>query len=148
MEEEEEEGSFLQEVLSSLKTPLVSCSLSVGTEDLVLEREEEEMKEKEVVENRDGGEAKEDEAEVSESVGHQAAPSGPLLMCHTTEEDDEALPCQEEVVPIEDEAKGGEEDESEEEEELVVERFVLHDVCILDYLYSTLSDVVSCVCVA
>ncbi|TKS72716.1 hypothetical protein D9C73_006793 [Collichthys lucidus] len=44
-ESREEESSFLQEVLSSLKTPLSSCSLGVETEGVVLEIEEEEADE-------------------------------------------------------------------------------------------------------
>ncbi|KAM6924012.1 uncharacterized protein FYW49_006447 [Xenentodon cancila] len=50
-EDKEEECSLLQEVLSSLKTPLESCSLDVETEDVVLEMKEDKRgKEEEQVE--------------------------------------------------------------------------------------------------
>ncbi|XP_054872655.1 capping protein-inhibiting regulator of actin dynamics isoform X2 [Amphiprion ocellaris] len=120
---EEEESSFLQEVLSSLKTPLVS--LDVETEGVVLEvkeeREDEEMSE----------EVKEEEENVDEPVGYQAPHSSSVLSAQTTEEEKEAdTPSwqeEEEVVgTVQEEVKGGEE-EAEEEEDLDVDRLREHD---------------------
>ncbi|XP_050928124.1 capping protein-inhibiting regulator of actin dynamics isoform X2 [Lates calcarifer] len=144
-ENQEEESSLLQEVLSSLKTPLASCPLGVETEGIVLEMEEEikekekeeeeeiedeeEMKEEEKEEEEeieDEEEMKEEEAEEDEPVSYEAAPSGLLVLGHTTEEEDEIStpPCQKEVIPIEEEAKDEEgEAAAEEEEELAVEQF-------------------------
>ncbi|GLD61874.1 FK506-binding protein 5-like protein [Lates japonicus] len=127
-ENQEEESSFLQEVLSSLKTPLASCPLGVETEGIVLEMEEE-IKEKEKEEEEeieDEEEVKEEEAEEVEPVSYEAAPSGLLVLGHTTEEEDKVStpPCQTEVIPIEEEAKDEEgEAAAEEEEELAVEQF-------------------------
>ncbi|XP_047196520.1 LOW QUALITY PROTEIN: probable serine/threonine-protein kinase kinX [Hippoglossus stenolepis] len=130
-EEEEEESSFLQEVLSSLKTPLTSCSLRLDTEDDVMEmKEETNEKEKEVVEMEDGEKVEEEEAEEDEPVGYQAAPS--LMLGHPTEKKEEVsvLSIEEEVAPVEEEAESDEEEEAaaaeEEEEELVVELFIPH----------------------
>ncbi|XP_076595861.1 uncharacterized protein LOC143326204 isoform X2 [Chaetodon auriga] len=132
-ENREEEGSFLQEVLSSLKTPLASCSLGVETEDVVTETEEEvKEKEREDVEVEEGEEVKEEEAEVDQSASYQAAPAHSLLSDQTTEEEEEeevaalSTPsCQdvEEEEKVEDEE---EEAAEEKEEELVVERFSRH----------------------
>ncbi|XP_008300791.1 probable serine/threonine-protein kinase kinX isoform X2 [Stegastes partitus] len=118
-ETREEESSFLQEVLSSLKTPLVS--LDVETEGVVVEMKEEEDEEM-------SEEVKEEE---DEPVGHQAAPSTSVLSVQTTEEEKEADTQEEEeeeeeVAAVEEEVKGGE-DEEEEEEDLVVEQFNQHD---------------------
>ncbi|XP_060935020.1 FK506-binding protein 5 isoform X2 [Limanda limanda] len=137
-EEEEEEGSFLQEVLSSLKTPLTSCSLRLDTEDDVIEmKEETNEKEKEFEEMEDAEKVEEEEAEEDEPVGYQAAPS--LMLDHTTEKKEEVsvLSIEEEVAPVEEEAEKDEEEDAaaaaaaaeaaeEEEEELVVELFVQH----------------------
>ncbi|XP_039975620.1 capping protein inhibiting regulator of actin dynamics isoform X2 [Xiphias gladius] len=124
-ENKEEESSFLQEVLSSLKTPLTSCPPGVETEGVVLELEEEEKEEAEV---EDGEEVKEEEAEGDEPVSYQAAPSGSLLLGHATEEEEEVSnhSCQEEVVLTEEEEEEEEEEEAEEEEELAVELFSQH----------------------
>uniref|UniRef100_A0A3Q1F3G6 DUF4592 domain-containing protein n=1 Tax=Acanthochromis polyacanthus TaxID=80966 RepID=A0A3Q1F3G6_9TELE len=120
-EEEEEESSFLQEVLSSLKTPLVS--LDVETEGVVLEmkeeKEDEEMSE----------EVKEEEEKVDEPVSYQAADSSSILSAQTTGEEKEAdTPSwqeeeeeEEEVGTVQEEVKGGEE-EAEEEEDLDVDK--------------------------
>nr|XP_043896824.1 capping protein-inhibiting regulator of actin dynamics [Solea senegalensis] len=125
-EDREEESSFLQEVLSSLKTPLVSCSLSVETEGVTLKTDEEtEETENNVVDKEDEEKGKEEEADVEEPVSYQCVLSGSPPMGHTAEEEEEEvsiLPCQEEMVPSEEEAKS--EEEGEEEEELVVERVV------------------------
>ena len=142
-EEEEEETSFLQEVLSSLKTPLTSCGLRLDTEDDVMEmKEETHEKEKEVVEIEDEEKVEEEEAEDDEHVGYQAAPS--LMLGHTTEKNEEVsvLSIEEEVAPVEEEAESDDDEEEaaaaaaaeEEEEELVVELFVQHSVCISDLL--------------
>ncbi|XP_026213528.1 DUF4592 domain-containing protein isoform X2 [Anabas testudineus] len=121
--EKEEESSFLQEVLSSLKTPLASCSLGVETEDVVLKTEEE-VKEKEVEEFdiEEGEEMTEEEPEVNEVVTYQAATLGSLLLAHTTEEEEDTatVSCQEEVVPEEDLK------EEETEEEVAVEQISQH----------------------
>ncbi|XP_041800640.1 probable serine/threonine-protein kinase kinX isoform X2 [Chelmon rostratus] len=130
-EDREEEGSFLQEVLSSLKTPLAPCSLGVETEGVVIETEEE-VKEKEredvEVEVEEGEEVKEEEAEVDEPASYQAAPA--LLSDQTTEEEEEVATlsspsCQD----VEEEEKVEEKEEEaaeEEEEELEVEQFNAH----------------------
>ncbi|KAM9849926.1 uncharacterized protein ACBR49_007189 [Aulostomus maculatus] len=106
-EEEEEESSFLMEVLSSLKTPLASCSLGVETEGVILEMEE-------------VGEVKEDEAEIEEPVDHQEAPSGSLPMCQTPEEEEWA-PDQGTSTPsslaVDEEENNKDEDQEKEEEE-------------------------------
>ncbi|XP_019939193.2 capping protein-inhibiting regulator of actin dynamics isoform X2 [Paralichthys olivaceus] len=130
-EEEEEESSFLQEVLSSLKTPLTSCSLRLETENVVLEMKEEKMV-KELAEMEDGEKVEEEEEEEDEPVDYQAASS--LMLGHTTEKEEEVSvrSSEEEVVPVEEEAESDEEEEeapaaaAEEEEELVVELFVQH----------------------
>ncbi|XP_032366742.1 cancer-related regulator of actin dynamics isoform X2 [Etheostoma spectabile] len=105
-EEEEEESSFLQEVLSSLKTPLASC---LETEGVVLETEEEgKEQEREDVEIEGGEEVKDEEAEEDEPVGYQADSD------HTTQE----------VVSTSSTASC--QDGEEEEEELVVEHISEH----------------------
>ncbi|XP_070693276.1 capping protein-inhibiting regulator of actin dynamics [Pempheris klunzingeri] len=132
----EEESSFLEEVLSSLKTPLASCSLGAETEGVVLEIEEEEKeKEREDLVIEKGAEVEEEEAEVDEPIGYQAAPAG-SLSDQTTEEEEEVStlstpPCQvveeeEKVGDKEEEETAEEEEEEEEEEELVVEHFSQH----------------------
>jgi len=123
--EEEEESSFLQEVLSSLKTPLASRSLAVETEGVVLEEEEGED-----VEVEEGEEVKEEEEEEEEAAMDE--PAGSLLSCHTADEEEEEE--QKELATLstascrdveEEEGEGG-----AEEEELVVEQVCQHDVCI------------------
>lgn len=124
----EEESSLLQEVLSSLKTPLMSCSLGVETEEAVLTMEGPvKEKEQEEAEIEEGEEIKEEEAEANEDVGSQAAPSGSLLIGHTTEEEEDivTVSCEEEEVP-------DEEEKVEEEEETAAGRVSQHDVCIFD----------------
>ncbi|XP_034738928.1 cancer-related regulator of actin dynamics isoform X2 [Etheostoma cragini] len=113
--EEEEESSFLQEVLSSLKTPLASC---LETEGVVLETEEEgKEQEREDVEIEEGEEVKEEEEEEEEEdepVGHQGDSD------HTTQEvvsTWSTASCQDGEE---------EEEEDEEEEELVVEHISQH----------------------
>ncbi|KAM9357099.1 uncharacterized protein ABDE67_004671 [Symphorus nematophorus] len=142
-ENKEEESSFLQEVLSSLKTPLAS-SLGVETEGVVLEIKEE-VKEKEREDVEEGEEVKEEEAEVEEPVSYQAAPVGSLLSDQTAEEEEEeeekeevatlsrrTPSCQdaekeEKVEDKEEEAAAAAEEEEEEEEELTVEQFSPRD---------------------
>ncbi|XP_044219538.1 capping protein-inhibiting regulator of actin dynamics isoform X3 [Thunnus albacares] len=117
----EEGGSFLQEVLSSLKTPLAPCSLGAETE-AVLEIKEE--KDKEEAEGEEREEVKEEDTEVEEPVGYQAAPSGSLLLGQSTEEEEEeaaTTSCQDD----EEENKDEEELEAEEEQQ-EVERFIKH----------------------
>lgn len=128
----EEENSFLQEVLSSLKTPLVSASLDMKTEGAVLEMKEDEVEEKEEeeVEMEEGEEVKEEEEEVDESLSSQAAPSCSMLSDQTTKEEEQV------VTSLWQEEEGGgrgvdaeeETEEEEEEEEPVVERFIQSDV--------------------
>uniref|UniRef100_A0A3Q3KU20 Uncharacterized LOC113144137 n=1 Tax=Mastacembelus armatus TaxID=205130 RepID=A0A3Q3KU20_9TELE len=117
----EEESSLLQEVLSSLKTPLVTCLLNAETEGVGLTMEDEmNKKQREEVETEGGAELKEEEAEVDEPVSFQATYPGSLLLGHTTEEEElVTLSCQEEekVVAVEEEVKGQEAKEQEEEEE-------------------------------
>uniref|UniRef100_A0A3Q2VGG2 Zgc:66433 n=1 Tax=Haplochromis burtoni TaxID=8153 RepID=A0A3Q2VGG2_HAPBU len=125
----EEENSFLQEVLSSLKTPLVSASLDMKTEGAVLEMKEEEVKEKEEeeVEMEEGEEVKEEEEEVDESLNSQAAPSCSMLSDQTTKEEEQVV-----TSLWQEEEEGGvdaeeETEEEEEEEEPAVERFIRSD---------------------
>ncbi|XP_071397798.1 capping protein-inhibiting regulator of actin dynamics isoform X2 [Centroberyx affinis] len=154
-EDGEEESSFLQEVLSSLKTPLTSHSLGLDTDSVVLEmkgEEEEGAKESEAevedareVEEKDTGEGeieegeevKEEEAEVDEPVSHQAPPSGslPPLLGQPTQEEEvvprsgtaSSCPAVEKEEEDENvEEEDKEEEEEEEEEEVVVERFRQH----------------------
>ncbi|XP_059202186.1 probable serine/threonine-protein kinase kinX isoform X2 [Centropristis striata] len=133
---EEEESSFLQEVLSSLKTPLASCSLSMKTEGMVLEIEEEEeeevvvveeeKEEREEVEIEEGEEVKEEEeeAEVEEPVGDQAAPAASLSSDPTTEEEEATLraPSSEDAEEEQKVEEVEEEEAAEEEEERVIEQ--------------------------
>ncbi|KAL7395396.1 hypothetical protein ABVT39_015885 [Epinephelus coioides] len=127
-ENREEESSFLQEVLSSLKTPLASCSLGMETEGAVLQIEEVKEKEREDAEIEEGEEVKEEEVEVEEPVSYQAVPTGSLLSDHTTEEEVTTLSapsCQD----VEEEEKveyKGDEAAEEEEEEPVVEQVSQH----------------------
>lgn len=117
----DEGGSFLQEVLSSLKTPLAPCSLGAETE-AVLEIKEE--KDKEEAEGEEREEVKEEDTEVEEPDGYQAAPSGSLLLGQSTEEEEEeaaTTSCQDD----EEENKDEEELEAEEEQQ-EVERFIKH----------------------
>ncbi|XP_053180000.1 capping protein-inhibiting regulator of actin dynamics isoform X2 [Scomber japonicus] len=124
----EEGGSFLQEVLSSLKTPLPSSSLGAETE-AVLEIEEEE-EEKGEADIEEGEEVKEKDAEEEEPVSYQATPSGSLLLSQTANEEEEeaatlsvsAPPCQD----FEEEDKDQEKVEEDEVEELEVEQFSQH----------------------
>ncbi|XP_045885821.1 capping protein-inhibiting regulator of actin dynamics isoform X2 [Micropterus dolomieu] len=130
-ENRDEESSFLQEVLSSLKTPIASCSLDVESEDVVLKIEEKmKEKEREDVQIEEGEEVKEGEAKEDELVGYQA---GSVLADQTTEEEEEAATlstsssstsCQDvEEEKVEDKDEDAAE---EEEEELVVEHVSQH----------------------
>ncbi|XP_067374167.1 capping protein-inhibiting regulator of actin dynamics isoform X3 [Channa argus] len=123
-----DESSLLQEVLSSLKTPLAPCSLGMEVESVGLMETVEEVKEKERQEAdvEEGEDMKEGEAEVDEELGYQAAPSGTILLGQTTKEEEQvASPsCQEEVVVPEEEVK--EHEETEKKGEVVVERFSQH----------------------
>ncbi|XP_042348878.1 retinitis pigmentosa 1-like 1 protein isoform X2 [Plectropomus leopardus] len=127
----EEESSFLEEVLSSLKTPLASCSLGVETEGAVLAIEEEvKDKEKEDFKLEEGEEVNEEEAEVHEPVSYQAAPAGSILSDRTTEEEEEeeeevttlSTPSCQDIEKEEKVEDKGEEAAEEEEEDLVVEQ--------------------------
>lgn len=133
----EEENSFLQEVLSSLKTPLDSCSLGMETEGVDQEiKEEVKKKEREDVETDEGEEVKEEELEVEEPLSYQAPPSYTLLSEESTEKEEEVVasvtgsPWQdvEGDEKVDDEAE--EAVEEEEEEEAVVEPVSQLDVCI------------------
>ncbi|XP_030594861.1 cancer-related regulator of actin dynamics isoform X2 [Archocentrus centrarchus] len=131
-EHREEENSFLQEVLSSLKEPLMSSSLDVKTEGVVLEMKEDEAeeKEKEEAEMEEGEEMEEEE---DESLSSQAAPSCSMLSDQTTMEEEQVNTSfwQEEEggeVAAKEEIKGGGEEETEDDEEdPVVERFIRSD---------------------
>ncbi|XP_029021869.1 capping protein-inhibiting regulator of actin dynamics isoform X2 [Betta splendens] len=119
-EEEEEESSFLQEVLSSLKTPLPSCLLNTEADGGVLEMEREVKEEdKEEFEIEEGEEMKEEGAELEETDIHQSSPSDPELSSQTSEEEEDAatVSCEDEVIPEEE----LEEEQSEEEEVLLEE---------------------------
>ncbi|XP_034399139.1 uncharacterized protein KIAA1211-like isoform X2 [Cyclopterus lumpus] len=119
-ENREEESSFLQEVLSSLKTPLASCSLAMETEGVVLEKEVKE-KEREDVEVEEVQEVKEEEAVMDE-------PAGSLLSDHTAEEEEEEEE-DEELVSLSTASCRDVEEEGGEDatEELVVEQGCQHD---------------------
>ncbi|XP_030001320.1 cancer-related regulator of actin dynamics isoform X2 [Sphaeramia orbicularis] len=146
-EEEKEESSFLQEVLSSLKTPLNSL---VETESIVLEMEmeqeegknredEKEEEEEEKAETEEGEEVKEEEEDVEEAVMDQAVVSGSSVSDQNTKEEEEEEEvttttasyndAKEEVkhVEEEEEEEDSTEEEEEEEEELVVEHFSQYD---------------------
>lgn len=120
--EEEEETSLLQEVLSSLKTPLPSCSLSIEAECDILKVEQEVE-----FEIEEGEEMKEEGVELAETDVYQYSPSGFELLSHTTEEEEDTstVSCQEEVVPEEQ----LEEEQADEEEEILVELINQHGVC-------------------
>lgn len=124
---EEEESSFLQEVLSSLKTPLSSCSLMTEGVDLEIK---EEVKEREVVEMEGEEVEQEEEEEVVEPVGYQAAPVDSILSHQSSQEEVSTLSTascqdveQEESMEVKEEA-------ALEEEELVVEEVSQYCVCI------------------
>ncbi|XP_061690443.1 capping protein-inhibiting regulator of actin dynamics isoform X3 [Syngnathoides biaculeatus] len=117
------EGDFLQEVLSSLKTPLPSCALRVDSEGVVLELKEEEK------------ETEDEEGVKDELAFHQDAPCDTLLLDQSSEEEEEEDQEEDEeeeeatlsnpslhVEEEESEDDGGKAEE-EEEEELVIERF-------------------------
>nr|XP_046261655.1 probable serine/threonine-protein kinase kinX isoform X2 [Scatophagus argus] len=126
-ENREEESSFLQEVLSSLKTPLVSCSLGIETQGIVQEQEEEEKvkeKEREYVEVEEGEEVKEEEAEVDEPVSHQAAPAGSLLSDQNIEKEEEAVASSTSAPSCQDVEE--EQRVDDEDAESAVEQFSLH----------------------
>ncbi|XP_073342703.1 uncharacterized protein [Pagrus major] len=129
-EKMEEESSFLQEVLSSLKTPLASCSLGMETEGVVLEIKEEEKKnDGEDLEVKEEEEVKE---EVDEPVSYQAAPAGSHLSDQTNEEEEDVAalsmssPCQDVEEKEKVEENEEEEEAVEEEEEQVVGQFSQH----------------------
>ncbi|XP_047440741.1 titin isoform X2 [Mugil cephalus] len=141
--EEEEETSLLQEVLSSLKTPL--GSLDVKTEDVFLEmKQEAEGKLKEEAEIEEGEEVKEEEAEEHQPISYQFTPSCSVLSSQATEEEEEVVTRsyqkeveekkeeekEEEVVAVEEvkgeEAEEEEEKEEEEEEDVAVEQLTQH----------------------
>ena len=125
-EEEEEESSFLQEVLSSLKTPLASCSLGMDTEAVVLEiKEEEKTNDGEDLEVREEEEVKEEE---DEPVSYQAAPAGSHLSDQTNKEEEEedvaalstsSPPCHDVEEKENVEENEGEQAEEEEGEHVV-----------------------------
>ncbi|KAK2849507.1 hypothetical protein Q5P01_009341 [Channa striata] len=117
----EEESSLLQEVLSSLKSPLAPCSLGTEAEGVDLMETEEDVKEKRREEadvEEEGEEVEEEEAEVDEAVGYQAAASGSMLLGQSTEEEEQVAVPEQEVK---------EEDEEAVKEEDVDERFSQHD---------------------
>ncbi|KAM9376758.1 uncharacterized protein KZ484_009242 isoform 2-T2 [Pholidichthys leucotaenia] len=129
----EEEGSLLQEVLSSLKTPLTSRLLDPETEVRTLERREEVEEENKLEVQVEGEEEEhEEEEEEEEADGHQAVPACPLLSSQTSKErEDEDVvvtaSCQEEEDDAgEEEVEGGEHESEEEEESSAVESFVPH----------------------
>lgn len=157
---EEEETSFLQEVLSSLKTPLVSCSLGTETECIVQDIEEEvkEQGREDLEAEEEEEEVRKEEVEVSQPASYQAAADGFILSHQTTEEEEEVDPLntcapiwqhveeekaedkEEEAAVVEeekdhddnedDEDEDEEDDGNDDEEELVVEQFSQHGVCI------------------
>ncbi|XP_024863178.1 histone-lysine N-methyltransferase SETD1B isoform X4 [Kryptolebias marmoratus] len=128
--EAEDESSFLEEVLSSLKTPL--SPRSPDADDVVLETKEEEVEEEEAgTEERVEIKEEEEEAEVEEPVGHQLTPPCSILTDQTEEEEEEeeagtSSLQDEDAAAVGEEVKGGEEEVDTEEEDLTVERFAPH----------------------
>lgn len=124
-ENKEEESSFLEEVLSSLKTPLVSASLDMETEDIVLEMKEEKDEEEEV----DCVEIKGEEPQVSNRASSCSVQSD-----QASEEEEETVgpSMQQEVNAIEEEERSRERQTENEEEDLVVERCTQDGVCVFD----------------
>ncbi|KAM8909683.1 uncharacterized protein AB9W97_006414 isoform 2-T2 [Spinachia spinachia] len=111
----EEESSFLQEVLSSLKTPLSSCSLDREPAGVVLEMEEEELKgrEREDVDLQEGEEVIEEEAHsLEEEVPALNTPSGRDVEEEEEEEEEESP--EEEAHVVEKRADDGEKKEADE----------------------------------
>uniref|UniRef100_A0A3P9JGE0 DUF4592 domain-containing protein n=1 Tax=Oryzias latipes TaxID=8090 RepID=A0A3P9JGE0_ORYLA len=103
-EEKDRESSLLEEVLSSLKTPLKPCSLDGEDVEEVLEpKEEMEKKQKEVEEKEE------------ERVDIQTASPCSVLSDLTT--DDQRGSCQEEDDSVEEEKAAKEEEEAVTEEE-------------------------------
>ncbi len=137
-ENREEESSFLQEVLSSLKTPLASSSLGMEAEGVVLETEEESKnEEREDVKVGEGELVKDEEAQEDEPASSEAVPVESLLSEQTSEEKQEVTTLSTSTPSpegAEEEEKVEDEDSSssaaEEEEELTVEQFSPHGVCI------------------
>uniref|UniRef100_A0A3Q2R113 Proteoglycan 4-like n=1 Tax=Fundulus heteroclitus TaxID=8078 RepID=A0A3Q2R113_FUNHE len=128
-ESSEDESSFLDEVLSSLKS---SRSPDVEISGVVLEideMEEEEEEEEKVIEIDERVGMKSEEAEVARPTDCEAVVLCSVMSDHTArkeeEEEEEGLlqSPQEEDFALEEELKSTEEEE-EEEEELVVERFI------------------------
>ncbi|XP_038162197.1 probable serine/threonine-protein kinase kinX isoform X3 [Cyprinodon tularosa] len=133
-ESREEDGSFLEEVLSSLKASH-SPDVEIRGFDLEVEKTEEKQ-----VETDERVEIKGEEAEVEDFAGCEAAAWCPATSDQTAEEneqqqqeeeeseEEEEVPLssqQEEEVVVEEEVKSTEE-ETEEEEEIIVERFLQH----------------------
>ncbi|XP_047209772.1 proteoglycan 4 isoform X3 [Girardinichthys multiradiatus] len=124
-ESTEEESSFLDEVLSSLKT---SHSTDVDISGVLLEMEKMEKEEK-VIEIDERVEMKGEEAEADDPTGCEATALYSVMSDQTTEDEEEVLlhSLQEEEVAVEEEVKRTEEEaDAEEEEEIVVERFIQH----------------------
>ncbi|MED6283859.1 hypothetical protein CHARACLAT_013328 [Characodon lateralis] len=124
-ESKEEESSFLDEVLSSLKT---SHSTDVDISGVLLETEKTEKEEK-VIEIDERVEMKGEEADADNPTGCEATALYSVMSDQTTEDEEEVLlhSLQEEEVAVEEEVKRTEEEaDAEEEEEIVVERFIQH----------------------
>lgn len=136
-EHREEENSFLQEVLSSLKTPLDSCSLGMETGGADQEiKEEVKKREREAVEIDECEEVMGEELEEEEPVSYQAPPPDTLLSEESTEREEEVVASIQRASwqdvegdeKVDNEAE--EAVEEEEEEEPVVEQIGQLDVCI------------------
>lgn len=141
-EEEEEKSSFLQEVLSSLKTPLASCSLGMETEAVVLEIKEEER----TSDGEDSEVEEEVKEEEDEPVSYQAAPAGSHLSDQTNEEEEDvdalstSSPSRHDVEERENYVEENEEEQAEEEEEeRVVGQFSHLGVSVFVFFVITLS---------
>ncbi|XP_077465428.1 uncharacterized protein LOC144082269 isoform X2 [Stigmatopora argus] len=103
------DSSFLQEVLSSLKT---SCTPCVDSEDVVLEIKEQLKEENKETEDED------------EDMFNVVAPCDSVLMDQSSEDDGEEISTLSSSFLHVDEVEESEDDDEEvEEEELVVERF-------------------------
>ncbi|XP_051926837.1 CRACD-like protein isoform X2 [Hippocampus zosterae] len=109
----EDDSSFLQEVLSSLKTPLPSCTSCVDSDDVVLEVTQEDNE-------------TEDQEEVNdEPAFDEVAPRDTVRFDQSNEEEakEEVAISTSPHLYVDEEEESEDDDEKEEEEEPVVERF-------------------------
>ncbi|KAM9740829.1 uncharacterized protein ACNS7B_012138 isoform 2-T2 [Menidia menidia] len=116
----DEESSLLEEVLSSLKTPLGSSSLE--TEEVVLELEETDDAEA-MAETEESAEIKGEEDEAEEPVCRQTASPCSTLSSQTSEEEEGAGSSSFETVAAVERIKDGKEEGGDEVEDRAIGRF-------------------------